>query len=275
MRSILPRPSRGGPSRGPQLPAPRAALVIAHPGHELRVHGWLEQHKPLVFVWTDGSGSGGQSRLASTERVLRAAGARPGEIFGAFRDRELYERILAGDVALFARLIDELAAIFRRERIEIVAGDAVEGFNPGHDVGRLLLNAAVEAAGGSASLVNYEFTLEAGPRDMAPRPRPLKLRLDDGALRRKLAAARGYRELRDEIDEALARHGDEAFREEWLHPVTYGLSIAHVVGPAPWYETHGARRVTEGTYARVIRFREHIEPLAAALRSHVAGRATA
>lgn len=32
----------------------RAALVVAHPGHELRVYGWLEQARPRVFVLTDG-----------------------------------------------------------------------------------------------------------------------------------------------------------------------------------------------------------------------------
>ena len=32
------------------------ALVIGHPGHELLVHGWLEVARPIVFVFTDGSG---------------------------------------------------------------------------------------------------------------------------------------------------------------------------------------------------------------------------
>src|SRR5438034_752023 len=31
----------------------RAALFIAHPGHELLVHGWLELVRPFVFVLTD------------------------------------------------------------------------------------------------------------------------------------------------------------------------------------------------------------------------------
>nr|MDP9120522.1 hypothetical protein [Acidobacteriota bacterium] len=31
-------------------PPQRAALVIGHPGHELRVHGWLERARPLVLV---------------------------------------------------------------------------------------------------------------------------------------------------------------------------------------------------------------------------------
>jgi len=53
------------------------ALIIAHPGHELRVHHWLEKTRPLVFVLTDGSGRTAQSRLHSTTRILERAGATP------------------------------------------------------------------------------------------------------------------------------------------------------------------------------------------------------
>src|SRR4029077_12021317 len=63
-----------------------AALVVAHPGHELRVHGWLERHRPVVFVLTDGSGSTASSRLHSTQRILLRAEARQGSIFGRFSD---------------------------------------------------------------------------------------------------------------------------------------------------------------------------------------------
>ena len=40
-------------------------LVIAHPGHELRLYGWIAQTKPLVCILTDGSGSDDQPRLAA------------------------------------------------------------------------------------------------------------------------------------------------------------------------------------------------------------------
>src|SRR5207253_5484219 len=38
----------------PALPGGRAALVIAHPGHELRVYHWLRLARPSVFILTDG-----------------------------------------------------------------------------------------------------------------------------------------------------------------------------------------------------------------------------
>src|SRR6267142_6198654 len=47
----------------------RAALVVAHPSHELRVHGWLQMCHPWVLVLTDGSGRTGEPRLLSTRKV--------------------------------------------------------------------------------------------------------------------------------------------------------------------------------------------------------------
>src|SRR5262245_21413951 len=93
---------RGGDSPAPGLRPPeseagpegRPALVIAHPGHELRIHGWLCQHRPTVFVLTDGSGRGGRSRLGTTGRVLAQAGAEPGSIFGRYPDAAVYQALL-------------------------------------------------------------------------------------------------------------------------------------------------------------------------------------
>src|SRR5262249_46819579 len=87
----------------------RSALVIAHPGHELRVHGWLESARPEVFVLTDGSGHAGQSRLASTSRLLDCAGAWPGPIYGRVTDRTLYTALLDGRLNLFTGLAVELS----------------------------------------------------------------------------------------------------------------------------------------------------------------------
>ena len=101
--------SRMRPMQLPGLPGERAVLVVAHPGHELRVHGWLELARPQVWVLTDGSGHGASSRLASTSAVLARAGARPGSIYGRLSDRAAYAMILDGDDAAVFALVEELA----------------------------------------------------------------------------------------------------------------------------------------------------------------------
>ena len=246
-----------------------AALFMAHPGHELRIHHWMEKHRPLVCILTDGSGSTGHSRLHSSRQVIERSGARPGPIFGRFSDRKLYSILLAREWDPLLSLVDELASFLTSEGVSMVAGDAPEGFNPAHDATRLMLNAAVQiAAGPDGAPCNLDFTLDGPPAD-GSRSDWLILDLDDDALARKMAAARGYREMGGEVQGALERFGLEGLRRECLRPVGYGLSIRSLIDDPPFYEAHGRNRVEEGVYSAVIRFRDHLEPLAEALDAHV------
>jgi hypothetical protein len=245
------------------FPGRRAALVVAHPGHELRVHGWLERVRPRVFVLTDGGGAGGISRVHATARVLADAGADAGGVFGRLSDRAVYTAMLDGDLGLFCGLADELAVALAD--VDYVVGDAAEGYNPAHDVCRLLIDAAVARAGRVSGHApgNFAFPLTGGPREgMAPGRGGVELWLDDDALGRKLAAARGYRDLAGELRGTLDAVGEEAFRLEAFAPA----GAPPLAGAeTPYYERHGARRVAEGVYARVLRLREHVLPIAKAL----------
>jgi hypothetical protein len=246
-----------------------AALVVAHPGHELRVFGWLERERPEVFVLTDGSGSGGRSRVSSTLEVLRRAGARPGSLFGRFSDRELYEVILEGRIEVLTGLAGELAEALIERGVDTVAADALEGFNPSHDLCRLLADAAVALAHRRTgrAVASYSFLLEGRPDAcLGNGSGSLRLELEDGALERKLAAARSYPEMASEVARALERHGAGAFRVECLRPADPAADVEALVEEPPYYETYGERQVAAGRYPRVLRFREHFLPLARALR---------
>src|SRR5262245_50004468 len=94
---------------------PRTALVVSHPGHELRVHGWLERTKPVVHVLTDGSGHTGSSRLDSTTRLLERVGARAGSIYGRYSDESLYALLRRGAFDEFFELAQDLAAALVRD----------------------------------------------------------------------------------------------------------------------------------------------------------------
>jgi hypothetical protein len=250
----------------------RAALVIAHPGHELRVHRWLELARPMVFVLTDGSGHSGRSRLAATSAVLLASGAWPGSIYGRLPDRELYRALLDGRLDLFASLAEELAEALHRESIELVAGDAVEGFNPGHDICRLLINAAVARLRANGEPIdNRDYPLEGAPGVLSGEERAtaIRIELDAAALVRKIDAARSYPGLEDEVARTLARHGAQIFKTEWLREVRYGLDIDHLLPAPPFYEVYGEQQVTAGFYHEVLRFRAHVAPVAEHLRAQV------
>src|SRR5215212_6937038 len=194
-----------------------AAVVVAHPGHEVRVHGWLERETPLVFVLTDGGGRAGRPRIASTAEYLKKFGMRPGRVFARFTDAEVYRLALARDFEPFLRLSEELAEAFVEARVGRVAGDAREGYNTSHDIARLVTNAAVGMASRASGRViaNYDFTIVRRP-DHCPEPlraEAVWLRLDDETFARKLGAAfEFYPELAAETRDALSSngHGDES-----------------------------------------------------------------
>jgi hypothetical protein len=242
-------------------------LVVGHPGHELRVHGWLERARPAVMVLTDGSGHHGRSRLASSAALIERAGASPGTVFGSFTDAAIYQMVLDHRIDAFRELACELAAALVSGDIECVVGDAAEGYNPTHDICRLVIDAAVRMAQAvrPAQIANLAFSLVERPDASYPAgKRHLDLVLDDAALARKLRAAREYAELADEVNGALAAWGVEAFRTERMWHVEPGDTAAPAEIP-PFYERHGEMRVDSGTYARVLRYRDHVQPLAEAL----------
>lgn len=274
----------------------RPILFIAHPGHELRVHGWLETTAPMVWILTDGSGHTGRSRIDSTTRVLESTGAVPGPVYGYMSDVDLYNTVIGFNHRPFIDLVDTLAASIIDEQVDCIVGDAEEGYNPGHDLCRLIINAAVKLVKRKSSkpVRSYDFTL-IGPPDQCPedlRDRSLRLTLDDAAFTRKLSAARNYPELQAEVETALNGTGNQTltghsklaerlstisgvtdashFRVECLRPVnSHALTFTPLQGDPPFYEHYGEKQVKSGYYKHVLRYSEHMLPLARALDSHV------
>lgn len=261
---------------GPQGPRGvyRPALVIGHPGHELKVFGWMSEQKPRVYAITDGSGRHGVSRTSSTATLLAGLRAPRGELFGCISDAEMYRAILEQRLPVFYRMVDQLAASFLTHQIDCVAGDAAEGFNPTHDLCRGLINSAVlltQRMTGS-EILNLEFSLtewEQGCTGMAHDGRCLHWILNDRALAKKMAAAGQYAELKEEVRRAVAQCGEEYFRTECLRR-SAGAGWPDMCTGMPAYETWGEQRVGEGQYQTVIRFKEHILPILNALRDHAA-----
>ena len=241
-----------------------ASLVIAHPGHELRIYGWLERVRPTVFILTDGSGRTGRSRIRATSQILQQAGATRGSIYGALSDQDLYAAIIRHEHGRFLSLAEQLAEALSDAAIDYVVGDAREGYNPGHDVCRLLIDTAVALARRNGGpLGNFAFKLTGSPAPLPGTPAGEVLRFDQPTLARKIAAGRGYAELADEVEEALHAFGREAFRNEHLPPAE--TMPADVAPERPFYEQHGERQVAARHYPEVLRYEEHMRPLMAAL----------
>ena len=298
----------------PRSYSARAALVVAHPSHELRLHGWLELAQPYVCVLTDGGGRSGEPRLERTTEVLLRAGATQGAIYGRLSDLDVYAAILNGDAELFAGIVEELAREFVDKGIEYVVGDAAEGYNVTHDLCRVMIGAAVELAERRYEhrVENFDFTV-VGPPDECPddlRDQAIWLQLDVDAFDRKMKAALGYTpQLQMDVEAALAgvpfrgvlrlsqdrlaravdlevsksmhtepvntqKFQDEidgvplnAFRVECLRPADSRAGMHWTTDERPFYELYGEKLVAAGRYEKVIRYEEHMLPLAQAIRA--------
>lgn len=259
--------------------ATKIALFVAHPGHELRVFHWLESVQPRVYVLTDGSGRAGASRLDYTSQVLSLAGAASGGLYGRYTDRQVYDLLLRQDYQPLIGCVHELADDLVRHEIEEVVGDATEGFNPSHDICRLMIGAAIARASLRLQrpLITRSFPLHAAPSVAPPGcdSEPMRLELSSAALARKLAVARDYHPLAGELHESLSLHSAEAFRWEcfWTTGIDDGAA-----GPSqgkPWYEEYAEQLVAAGRYQQIIRFQPHIQQFVQALRRDLKGRLAA
>jgi hypothetical protein len=254
---------------GTGLRAP-VSLVVAHPGHELLAFAWLERLRPAVFIVTDGSGRDAEPRIAASKRLLEGGLGVPGSVFGRWSDRQLYDALFEGRFEVILALRDELTGRWLESGVRTVICDAYERRILMHDVVHLTVAASVErarSAGAEVDLLElpiYFGADEARPGDPAP---AAVLIASDATLARKIAAARAYGSpvVRREVDEFLRGRGEEGFRAEvLLRPPRRPPEVLEAEPPPEW-EAHGERLVREGVYHRVIRFREHLVPLARAL----------
>lgn len=248
-----------------------AVLVIGHPGHEMRLHHWLERTHAAVCVLTDGSGRSAVSRLEYTTALLRQTGARPGRVYGAASDQALYDIMLRGDVEAVWRMVMGIAETLVAVDAALAVSDDQLGYHPVHDLCALLTAAAVAIAAPHVAL--YDTPL-IGPADAgAEQPGAIVLRLDADALARKLAAAVAYEPLANEVAVARGALGDAGLAVECLRPVDPArLWLGPDVQP-PYYEHYGALQSAAGHYRTVLRYRDHMVPLVDQLWNRVAGTA--
>jgi hypothetical protein len=241
-----------------------SACVIAHPAHELCVFHWLERAAPTVFVLTDGSGGSAASRVGASRELLASIGASPGALFGELTDRQAYALMMRRDVQGLHRLVGELADALDRLAPDVVAGDALEGYNPVHDLCRVLIDSVCELLDITDPKRNLAFSLTGV---LESTPESLMVRLDDAGLARKLAAARAYAAVEADVERMIdAAGGIEGFRVEVLQPQC-GRQWRPAVFP-PYYETFGRQRIREGVYREALTY-DHFRAAADVIGDYV------
>jgi hypothetical protein len=254
----------------------RPALVVAHPGHELFVYGWMKRERPRVYVLTDGSGRSAEgSRIEGSVRLASVLDCECGALLGPYGSEKLYAAVLRGDAAPLVDGAHTLAEDWERRGVDHVLGDAWERQILGHDLCRFMIGAALamvrRRTGREITTSEYPIYGYHGERSPVPRGRLERELLPWDSVDAKIAAAAFYEEPSFEAEvEALVRErGREAFRleERWRVPVWHGY-VDPETSPPRW-EEHGERLVRDGVRSETIRYREHVAPLLDRLRAAV------
>jgi len=245
------------------LPLP-AALIVGHPGHELRLFEFLERAQPLVCVLTDGSGSG-RSRIASSHELLEASGSTAGPVMGAFSDEEMYDAMIRGDVSRVATVVESIAAMLVKHRVRSVIADAIEFYNPTHDLCAVIatLAAACAQVDARVRIQRYDYAVT-----QAATGNGIVLELDEADVERKIAAAYRFENLTNDVNELLANVGRDEIAREVIRPIDASIALP-ALSRKPHYEIRGEERVLAGRYRTVLRYEQHfvrfVDALAAAV----------
>ena len=245
----------------------KTLLFVGHPGHELLAYKLLITEKPDVVYLTTGSGNRNQSRLHESIALVNSLGLKVLSPFEPFSDRQIYDLILEGDHKPFLVLLDSLEDLWRSEGYGRIVGDALEGFNPSHDICRYLVNGLVSRlTSKNKEVENYDFLqdeLHKGQDSI--NEDSIVFDLSEDEMREKLKACVDYAELKFEVDRFMDSFGLDFFRKECFRKITDLTKVSNWETEAPFYEEHGRRRVKEGVYKRLISFNENMKPLAQAL----------
>ena len=243
------------------------ALCIGHPGHEMQVFEWMHRCQPLMVVFTDGSGPDRPSRFQLTVNLMAGAGARQGVFQGNYSDRHFYDLILQKAPEPFLKMAERLAEEWIEQQVETVAGDMMEGFSPTHDLCRVMINAAIQRVEKKTGrrLVNLQFPLERLVLNNVPEDAVIVTLSDEQFSRKRQAALSAYPALASEVEKAILKYGEAAFKVETLVPVQGFEGLSWDGAQPPFYETYGRKQIALGHYSDLITHAEHIRPLAESL----------
>jgi hypothetical protein len=252
---------------------PETALVVAHPGHELRLTAWIAETRPWLFILTKGARSGHtEDRIETSLALAPQLGARPGRLFGVAFDVDVYAQILGGDTAYFDALTDSLRDALIAAAVTRVVTDGWQNYNPAHDLTHLIARvAAAEAAvacGQEIEVLDYPVVL-GSMAGSAPGPEVWRAVLTPEAAAEKIALAAIYPGLTPDVAGLHGAAGRRAFDTESLHSPRALAELVPLPGQPPWYERHGEARVRAGVYERALRW-EHMAPVVSALASRLA-----
>jgi len=251
-------------------PATSRVLVFSHPNHELAIYGLVQRLRPHLIFLTDG---GGARRVEQTEQGLERIGLRDRAQFLDYPEAAFYDALLQRDEGLFHEVARRIRAALERIGPEQVLCDAVEFYNPVHDLSLPIVLAALADAGGVAVFeVPLLYQVPGDTERYAVQRMPASraadstvVQLTEAELNAKLAARdEVYSLLREQLGPVLGLLPDAHFACEEIAAAPAALPVPDGERVLR-FEWRGKLHQQSGAVDRVITYAEHYLPVAASL----------
>lgn len=245
-------------------------IVFSHPNHELAVFGLLQRLSPFLVYLTDG---GGTNRLAQTRQGLKSIGLLGKALFLNHTEKSFYDSLLACDTEFFEGIAEEVRASFQKIRPERILCDAIEFYNPVHDVTLPVVRAALHEYPDKPVLevpLVYQRPVEGESYEVQRLPASrragqIALRLSEEELDAKINARdQIYTILADQMGPVLSELPRAHVGPEYVAPARSG-----VPEPGPdvtlRYERRAQVLVDRGEIEHKITYKRHYLPVASSL----------
>lgn len=294
------------------LPEGNYALCIAHPGHELRLHGFLEQARPFVWILTDGSLRTGQDMMMDSIKAISKAikhGIKVNPKDNSWNrvfcltfpdnpeqfhinDSQIYLEILIR-TDFFISFIDFIANNLIKYKIDYLIADASEGTNVCHEAMRIMADMAIAIVKKKTGkkILNYDFSIDK-PFNNIINEDCIRIELDEDAIDRKLDAMLKFTlaltDLKPNvsldynliIELGKMSNGPEQIKQiiKEINPdfLKYEYLRPYTFSEPTeksLYETLGEKAVASGKYMQVITYEKHLKPLREKLYELIMGNA--
>ena len=121
-------------------PSGRTLAVLSHPNHEAVVYGLWQRWRPFTVYLSDG---GAKARVEETRRGLDRIGLGNQALYLNYEEALFYRSLVDQDVSFFLEIIQRLKDTIVETKPDRILVDAVEFYNPVHDLSLALLGNAL------------------------------------------------------------------------------------------------------------------------------------
>lgn len=245
--------------------------IFGHPGHELAILGVIQCYRPDIVIITDG---GSAARVQESRDGLASVGLLDRATYLHYSEGSFYEALLDQNLGYFTEVVHRLRSVIAHCRPEQVFCDAIEFYNPVHDISLPIVRAAI---GRASNVAVYEVPLvyqkdAAGEvYEIQRLPPALTARrvthtLSPVHVDRKAAALhRIYTSLHNQAGPMLRSLSREHLGLEEMAAATPVLPSPASTGRALRYEWRARHLLQQGTIGRAITLNDHYVPLATRL----------